>query len=141
MGAEEGLRRSTRAKEQVKSYAAQQAGSEDSAARSKPASKGKKKRAAKDANDNDVEVYDADGDFVMTGKSKKKAKKSSEVKGGDETREDGSSKKGPSLFFEGAGPTPGDSHWHADGAERRIATSKRNVKKLAPGKQETRLRS
>lgn len=139
----ESLRRSTRARKPVQSYAAEQAENEDDAVKTKTASKGKKKRTIKE-----VDVYDGDDAYTNTievaasspaKKPKKKTKKSAEYDD-DDVREDGSIKKGLSLFFAGHDVAPEGSSWHADAAERRIASSKRQISKLAQGQEETRLR-
>lgn len=139
----EGLRRSTRARKPVQSYAAEQAENEDENVKTKQAPKGKTKRSIKE-----VDVYDGDETYTNTievagsspaKKPKKKTKKSAEHEDGD-VHEDGSIKEGLSLFFADHDVAAQGSSWHADAAERRIASSKRQIKKLGAGQEETRLR-
>lgn len=139
MAVEEGLRRSTRARKQVKSYAAEQAENED--AEKKPVTKRKRKQTVEqiDAEERD-EDYTSD-DVVQESAPKKKSKKKKSVEKDPDTREDGSIKKGPSLFFEGGNNASEGASWHASAAERQIAASRRNLKKLKPGQKETRLAS
>ena len=125
--AEEGLRRSTRVRKPVKSYAVEQA-EESELALSAPPPKLKRKHSEDDEN--------ADSETPKPAKTKmSKASKQTESDSAD-----GNGVKAPKALSSKAKRTSTNSSWHADAAERRIAARNRNVKQLMPGDQETRLK-
>lgn len=141
--AEEGLRRSTRVRKQVKSYAAEQA-EEEERGLSVQAPKRKRKQPVYHDDDDDEQGndddYANDVDGFVPVPTRKVKKKSKSLNEDDEARADGWTKKGVHLFVTDPKSISTDNSWHADAAERRIAASKRNVTKLARGEEEKRLR-
>ncbi|KAK4549665.1 hypothetical protein LTR36_004966 [Oleoguttula mirabilis] len=136
--ATDGLRRSTRVRRAVKSYAAEQAEEADELALKGPPTKRKKKIA--DADDADVQfaAADASSEVEVTKVIKKRGKKtkvSKEIV--DEPVPSQPSKKRKKA----ASTAKRDNDWHASAAENRIIRTKQQTKKLAPGAEETRLRA
>ena len=124
--ATEGLRRSTRVRKQVKSYADEQA--EYNAVVFDAAPPKRKRKAPVDDHDS-IEIAKP---------AKKPTKKSKEE--GDAKGEGASSIKAAKASSSKPKRTVTNKSWHESAAERRIAVNNRNVRKLAPGQQETRLR-
>lgn len=125
--ATEGPRRSTRVRTQVKSYADEQAEEGDNAVKAKT-SKAKRKS-------------NADDDEVETKKPSKKAKKAAKSTGVDD---DGTGtdegERPPKATSSKPRRTATNSSWHGDAAERRIAVTNRNIRRIAEGQEERRLR-
>ncbi|KAK5115004.1 hypothetical protein LTR85_010042 [Meristemomyces frigidus] len=132
--ATEGLRRSTRVRKTVKSYAVEQAEETDELALKAPPPKRKKKNAATDDADVQITVPDMSSDVEVTKAIKngsKKVKVSKTIV--DEPASSQPSKKRKKVTA--------NTNWHAEAAENRIIRTKQQTKKLAPGKEETRLRA
>ena len=129
--ATEGLRRSTRIRKPVKSYAAEQAEEDEAPLKAAPTKR--KRKAATDGDD--------DEDSVDTAKPAKKApKKAKSTKQNETDDAEERPKKAAKASSSKAKRTATNRSWHADAAERRIAVNNRNVTKLRPGQQEARLR-
>ena len=147
----ESLRRSTRVRKPVKHYAAEQA-EEDEIVLSAPPPKRKKKATAEDDDANTFEnskpakkatkkttthddVANRDEDSKPSKNNTNKTRVIKQVYATDE---------GPVVAEASSKPKPKrtatNSSWHADAAERRIAVRNRNVRQLAPGQTETRLK-
>lgn len=131
--AEEGLRRSTRVRTAVQSYAVAQAEEADELVLRAPPLKRKKKNANIDDFDVQLTAPDVSSDAEVTKVVKKRTKKVTATK--ETTFE-----TVPSQPSKKRKKTTTDTSWHAEAAENRIIRTKQQTKKLAPGKQEKRLR-
>ena len=117
-------RRSGRVRTQVKSYADEQAG--DVA----KANSSKRKR-----------VTAQEEEAAPQKKSSKKRKHGEKSTDADETAAPSEKATGPAKASSSKPTrTATNSSWHGDAAERRIKANNRNVRKLAPGQEERRLR-
>lgn len=131
------VRRSTRVRKPVKSYAAEQAQQAEEAeelALSAPPSKRKKKGANKVDTDVGYSPADASPEAKVAKTTKKpgrKAKVSKQI-------EDDPAPSQPSKKRKIAATT--NTSWHASAAENRIIRTKQQIKTLAPGKEEKRMR-
>lgn len=120
-------RRSTRVRTQVKSYADEQAEERDKVVKAK-ASKGKRKS-------------NADDDEVQTKKPAKKAKKAAKSTDvDDDTTATNAGARAAKASSSKPKRTATNSSWHGDAAERRIAVTNCNIRRLAEGQEERRLR-
>ena len=133
----EGLRRSTRARKPVKSYAIEQAEEEVPSLAQPPKRKRKKV-------DDEYEDEDHDDDLATTQPAKKAAKKTSKKPKVLSPEEEKAIKMSGKVWTPKEGSSkPSDKSWHANAAERRITANKRNIikfSKLQPGQEEVRLR-
>lgn len=128
--ATEGVRRSTRKRIQVKSYAEEQA--EDSAVAIEAAPP-KRKRKAPSNNDGDDEID-------TTGPITRASEKSKTSKEGNAALKEDSSRKSAKAASSKPKRTATNVSWHESAAVRRIAVNNRNIRQLVPGQQEKRLR-
>ena len=132
----DGVRRSTRVRKPVKTYAVEQAEENDLIFANAPLEPKRKRKAPLDDEHSDSE----------TSKPTKKAAKNMKSKTtqiDDDDAADGattSSKPTRAASLSKPKRASTNSSWHASAAERRIAVSKRNVRQLSPGEEETRLR-
>lgn len=134
-----GLRRSTRARKPVKSYAEEQAEANHDVADQPPSKKRKTASHPKQLEAKDSE-YESEGEELTVKSSGSKKSKASKKSAGD-SPVTGWTKKGRSVFVVDPKTIPTDTSWHASAAERRIAVRQRDVRHLAPGEQETRLKA
>lgn len=130
----EGPRRSTRSRKQVKTYAEEQAEQNDVATHTIP-QKGKRKKPID--SDEETKVFKPEKSTKKASKKKKTEEESSDEQ--DENIGKTRVRKGVKRLVYKVEAEP--ENWHADAAERRIAVAKRNVQKLYPGEEETRLKS